>query len=179
MKGNEMGKEKSLVRKTPSIPISITEVRQQLENKPVMPNSQEMEKKSISREVSTDLPIPPLVKESVKLALDEVLQVYKEDHKSMEMAVINQPFEIKNNNIIFFLQGGLQEDIFVKMKPELTGIFRRKLQHPDLDVAFEIRTEAEDPTKNLYTSSEKLEFLLKKSPALKELKKRFGLETDF
>ncbi|MEX2565346.1 MAG: DNA polymerase III subunit gamma/tau [Cyclobacteriaceae bacterium] len=174
-----MGKEKSLVKKTPSIPNSIGEVRQQLENKPVMPNFPVGKKKDVSQEVSMEIKIPPLDKKSVNLALDEVLQVFKEDHKSMETAVIKQPFEIRENNIVFFLQGGLQEDIFVKMKPELTGIFRRKLQHPELDVTFEIKKEAEDPSKNLYTSSEKLEFLLKKSPALKELKKRFGLETDF
>lgn len=115
----------------------------------------------------------------VKNAMEEVKDDFKVGHKNMEMALLQQPFELKNHQIVFFLQGGLQEDLFPKLKPELTGILRRKLRQPDLEVIFEVKPEAVDPAKSLYTSSEKLSYLLKKSPALKELKNRFGLETDF
>ena len=95
------------------------------------------------------------------------------------MALLNQPFELRNREVVFMLSSGLHEDLFPKLKPELTGILRRKLREPDVEVTFEITEQAVDPLKNLYTSREKLTYLMEKSPALKELKKRFGLEADF
>ena len=97
----------------------------------------------------------------------------------MEMALLNQPFELRDQEVVFMLSMGLHEDLFPKLKPELTGILRRELRNPELEVTFEINPEAENPSKNLYTSREKLGYLMEKSPALKELKKRFGLEADF
>ncbi|SEJ41318.1 DNA polymerase-3 subunit gamma/tau [Cyclobacterium xiamenense] len=115
----------------------------------------------------------------VKGVLEEVKQAFKEGHKNMEMALLQQPFEVRLQQIVFLIHGGLQEDLFPKLKPELTGIFRKKLQHPEVEVNFEVKADDLDPVKSLYTSSEKLGYLLKKSPALKEFKNRFGLETDF
>ena len=115
----------------------------------------------------------------VKGVLEEVKQAFKEGHKNMEMALLQQPFEVRQQQIVFLIHGGLQEDLFPKLKPELTGIFRKKLQHPEVEVNFEVKADDLDPVKSLYTSSEKLGYLLKKSPALKEFKNRFGLETDF
>jgi len=171
--------EQSVVKKTLSIPNSINDVRQQMDARKTQPESKENEDQEVAAQASQKVAPSPVNRESVQSALEEVLEVFKEDHKSMEMAVLKQPFEINESQINFLLHGGLQEDIFVKLKPELTALFRRKLQNPDLEISFEIREETVDPSKHLYTSSEKLSFLLKKSPALKELKNRFGLETDF
>ncbi|SHM99831.1 hypothetical protein SAMN04488057_105129 [Cyclobacterium lianum] len=111
--------------------------------------------------------------------LEEVRVEFGEGHKNMEMALLKQPFEVRGHHVVFFLSKGLQEDLFAKLKPELTGILRRKLHHPDLEVGFEVREAVADTSRNLYTSSEKFVFLMKKSPALKDLAARFGLETDF
>ena len=176
----KLGKgEQSAVKKTLSIPNSISDVRQQMDAKKNQPVNKKNEGEEVAAPAANIAAPSPVNRDSVQSALEEVLEVFKEDHKSMEMAVLKQPFEIKESQINFLLHGGLQEDIFVKLKPELTALFRRKLQKPDLEITFEIREEAVDPSKHLYTSSEKLSFLLKKSPALKELKNRFGLETDF
>ncbi|MDN3686478.1 hypothetical protein [Cyclobacterium jeungdonense] len=149
-----------------------------MKDRPTQQVKQEVPKETITKTTSEGSQ-RILSEEDVKYALEEVKEDFKVGHKNMEMALLQQPFEVKNHHVIFFLQGGLQEDLFPKLKPELTGILRRKLHQPDLEVIFEVRVEAADPAKSLYTSSEKLSYLLKKSPALKELKNRFGLETDF
>tara|TARA_R110002050_G_scaffold66217_1_gene142914 strand:- start:67 stop:456 length:390 start_codon:yes stop_codon:yes gene_type:complete len=125
------------------------------------------------------IPKQPLNLDTIKGVFEEILEDFKKDHKNMEMALLNQPFELRNREVVFMLSSGLHEDLFPKLKPELTGILRRKLRQPDVEVTFEITEQAVDPLKNLYTSREKLTYLMEKSPALKELKKRFGLEADF
>lgn len=97
----------------------------------------------------------------------------------MEVALLKQPWELQGERVHFLLSNDLQQEIFSKCKPELTGFFRKKLQHARVEVTFEIQIEAVNQSKNLYTSSDKLRYLLEKSPALKELQKRFDLETDF
>jgi DNA polymerase-3 subunit gamma/tau len=124
-------------------------------------------------------PRQALTLDAVKNVFEDILVDFKKDHKNMEMALLNQPFELRGQEVVFMLSIGLHEDLFPKLKPELTGILRRELRHPELEVTFEINPEAENPSKNLYTSREKLGYLMEKSPALKELKKRFGLEADF
>ena len=124
-------------------------------------------------------PRKPLTLDAIKNVFEEILVDFKKDHKNMEMALLNQPFELRDQEVVFMLSIGLHEDLFPKLKPELTGILRRELRNPELEVTFEINPEAENPSKNLYTSREKLGYLMEKSPALKELKKRFGLEADF
>lgn len=125
--------------------------------------------------LSTDV----LEKERVAVVLEEILAEYKAAHKNMEVAVLRQPYELHETAIHFLLAGELQQDIFVRCKPELTGLFRRKLRHAKIEITYEIKAEPQDQAKNLYTATEKLQYLLQKSPALKELKKRFELETDF
>ena len=149
-----------------------------MKDRPAQQVTQEAPKETLTQP-SEEYPLRALSEKEVINAMEEVKEDFKVGHKNMEMALLQQPFELKDHQIVFFLQGGLQEDLFPKLKPELTGILRRKLHQPDLEVIFEIKAEAIDPAKSLYTSSEKLSYLLKKSPALKELKNRFGLETDF
>lgn len=79
----------------------------------------------------------------------------------------------------FFLNGELQEHRFAQLRPELVGVFRRKLENDFVEIDFEVKEDAVSEEAKLYTSSDKLAYLTKKSPALKELQKRFGLETDF
>ncbi len=97
----------------------------------------------------------------------------------MEVAVLKQPLQLIDEEVTFLLSGDLQNDIFQKVKPELTGLLRRRLQNYKVDVFSEIKEDAASSGSKLYTSTDKLNYLREKSPALKELQKRFGLETDF
>lgn len=64
------------------------------------------------------------------------------------------------------------------MKLDLLTYLRDKVGNDTLQLGGEIKTVADDK-KVLYTNREKLDHLMEKNPVVKELKDRFGLDTDF
>ncbi|WP_200974178.1 DNA polymerase III subunit gamma/tau [Echinicola sp. 20G] len=111
--------------------------------------------------------------------LEDIIALFKSQKKHLECTVLKQPYQVNGNQINFFLNGELQEHLFAKLRPELIGIVKKKLQNDLVELDFEVKEDAVSEEKKLYTSTDKLAYLTKKSPALKELQKRFGLETDF
>ncbi|WP_339902537.1 DNA polymerase III subunit gamma/tau [uncultured Cyclobacterium sp.] len=168
-----------VIKKTIAIPSNLKAVKNQVKAKPAEKLAEKESTKVAAPVLDDSLPRQPINQDTVKNVFAEVLDEFREDHKNMEMALLNQPFEVRGQEVVFMLSSGLHEDLFPKLKPELTGILRRKLRHPDVEVTFEITEHEKDPIKNLYTAGEKFTYLMEKSPALKELKKRFGLQADF
>ncbi|SDY95692.1 MULTISPECIES: DNA polymerase III subunit gamma/tau [Rhodonellum] len=115
----------------------------------------------------------------VKEVVAEILLEFKADHKNLEMTVLKQPFEIVDNTILFILNGEIQKDVFLKIKPEFVGLLRQKLNNTQVRLDLELRENIADDTPKLYTSTDKLNFLKGKSGAFRDLQNRFGLETDF
>ncbi|MCR9017149.1 hypothetical protein [Aquiflexum gelatinilyticum] len=115
----------------------------------------------------------------LKSEINEIIEDYKSQHRSLEMTVLKQPVVLENETIIFQLNGEIQEGIFQKIKPDILQILRRKLNNYSIHLDAIIKEEENDGKRKLYTSTDKLNYLLEKSPALKDLKQRFGLETDF
>lgn len=116
----------------------------------------------------------------LKYVLTEIIEDFKSNHKNLEITVLKQEVKLTGEQIIFRLNGEIQEEIFQKLKPELLGILRRKLNNYSISISAElIEEEEESNAQRLYTNSDKLRFLLQKSPALGAFQKRFGLETDF
>jgi hypothetical protein len=115
----------------------------------------------------------------LKFEINEIIEDYKSQHRSLEMTVLKQPVVLENETIIFQLNGEIQEGIFQKIKPDILQILRRKLNNYSIHLDAIIKEDENDGKRKLYTSTDKLNYLLEKSPALKDLKQRFGLETDF
>ncbi len=162
------------------IPSNITEVKRQVKNS--IQESKEKESKAKDQvEVKNDgeLRNTPFDKGKFGAMLEEVISDFKQKRKYQDITLLKQPFEVEGNKVNFFLNGELQEHLFSKLKPELMGIVKRKLENDLVEIHYEIREEAMKEEDKLYTSTDKLAYLTKKSPALKELQKRFGLETDF
>lgn len=115
----------------------------------------------------------------VKSVVAEILQEFKSDHKNLEMTVLKQPFEIVDNTVLFILNGEIQKDVFLKIKPEVIGLLRQKLNNSQVRLELELRENITDDKPKLYTSTDKLNYLKEKSGAFRDLQNRFGLETDF
>lgn len=111
--------------------------------------------------------------------LFEIAEEYRSNHKSLELTVLKQPVSLDNETVTFHLNGEIQQDIFLKIKTDILSKLRRKLNNYSIHIEQEIKEEELDGKRKLYTSSDKLNYLREKSPALIELQKRFGLETDF
>ena len=107
------------------------------------------------------------------------MEEYRSHHKNLEVTVLKQPVSLDIETITFHLNGEIQQDIFLKIKPEILNMLRRKLNNYSIHIEQEIKEEESGGKQKLYTSTDKLLFLKGKSPALIELQKRFGLETDF
>ena len=115
----------------------------------------------------------------LKFEINEIIEEYKLHHRSLEMTVLKQPVILEKETITFQLNGDIQEGIFQKIKPDILQILRRKLNNYSIHLEAIIKEEENEGKRKLYTSTDKLNFLLEKSPALMDLKRRFGLETDF
>lgn len=71
----------------------------------------------------------------------------------------------------------MQEDVLNSIKPDLLEFIRNKINNSDIQLESEI---AKDETvKLMYTSNDKFRYLSEKYPLLADMKKRFGLDTDF
>lgn len=165
------------VQKTLDIPRSIAEVKSKVQEKPQVP--QQAPYVTHENSGAHSQPAEALEQHSVQEVLDGIIVDLKKKGKHMELAVIRQPFHIEGSSILFLLNGEIQKDIFEQIKPEIRGKLKNSLSYPNLEVTFKINAETSASGTKLYTSSDKLRYLREKSPALKELQKRFGLETDF
>lgn len=94
-----------------------------------------------------------------------------------EYQLLSQPYDVQENRIVIHLLSPVQETMLNNIKSELTTCLREKLKNNMILVVGEVK-ETEDK-KMMYTSRDKFEYLLEKNPALKELKERLGLDSDF
>ena len=140
------------------------------------PEGKATEDTSSSKEIKAK---EPFNKGKVQAVLEDIVYTFKEQGKNMEISILKQPFEVIEEKVTFFLNGEIQKDIFSKIRQEVTLLIRKGLQNYSVDLGFEIKEDAVNTAQKLYTSTDKLNYLREKSPALKELQQRFGLETDF
>lgn len=167
------------IPKTIAIPTSLSEVNRRLKEKPVpAKESGEKAAKEVTNPKETR-PREPFNSGKVQAVLEDIIYAFKEQGKNMEISILRQPVEVTGEKVVFFLNGEIQKDIFSKIRQEITLLLRKGLKNYNVDLSFEIKEDAVSPAQKLYTSTDKLNYLREKSPALKELQQRFGLETDF
>ncbi|MFC5625112.1 hypothetical protein [Algoriphagus winogradskyi] len=115
--------------------------------------------------------------------LDEVFPKVKEHFqqlgKSMELAILGDSIKMNSDTVILEVMGHVQEELALKMKPELVRVVREFGSVNHFKVEIEIKEELESERNKLYTSTDKFNFLKEKHAALAEFQRRFGLETDF
>jgi hypothetical protein len=94
-----------------------------------------------------------------------------------EYQLLAQPYDLQDNRVVINLLSPVQETMLNNIKSELTTFLREKLKNSSILVSGELKET--DDKKIMYTSRDKFEYLLEKNPALRELKERLGLDTDF
>lgn len=173
------GSKKSPVQKTIAIPDSLSAAKKLVNEKP---KAIETSPQETVQEVSA-VKQPQLAEifdlEKLNQVMYDVIEQYRSQHKNLEVTVLKQPIRLEKETVTFQLNGEIQHDIFLKIKPEVLQFLRRKLNNYSVSLEAIIVEEELEGKKKLYTSSDKLQYLREKSPALVELQKRFGLETDF
>jgi len=94
-----------------------------------------------------------------------------------EYLLLTQPYELRGTTVIVPLHHPVQETLLHNLRSDLAAFLRTQLDNQSIQVMGEMRTIEEKAM--LYTNREKFEFMANKNPALKELKDRLGLDTDF
>lgn len=94
-----------------------------------------------------------------------------------EYQLLVQPYDLRDTIAVIHLFSPVQETMLSNIKSELTTYLREKLKNNTILVAGEVKETADK--KMMYTSRDKLEYLMEKNPVLKELKDRLNLDTDF
>jgi hypothetical protein len=124
-------------------------------------------------------PVEILTQEFFDQVLPKIFENFKSQNRGMELAILNQRIRVLGNEICLEIMGHVQEEIALKMKPDLLNMIRNLTGINRISLKLEVKEEIETGNNKLYTSSDKLNFLKNKHGALAEFQRRFGLETDF
>jgi hypothetical protein len=138
-----------------------------------------IEEKKAELQESQSGPVEILTQEFFDQILPKILENFKSQNRGMELAILNQPIKVLGNEICLEITGHVQEEIALKMKPDLLSMIRDYTGIKRVSLRLEVKEEIETGKNKLYTSSDKFNFLKERHAALGEFQRRFGLETDF
>ncbi len=94
-----------------------------------------------------------------------------------EYQLLKGNIALDKNQITLSLSNPIQEPLLQGIRTSLLIYLREKLGNNSVMVSGVVDQAA--PGKVIYTNKEKFEHLAEKYPLLKDLKERFGLDTDF
>ena len=120
-----------------------------------------------------------LTQDMLDQAIFSIQEVYRNANKNLELTLLDQEIQVKQGEMILMVAGSIQEDIALKMKPELVGLVRKFTGATTFSITIAQQEESPDEKGKLYTSTDKLKFLREKHPALMELQRKFDLDVDF
>ena len=120
-----------------------------------------------------------LTQDMLDQAIFSIQEVYRTANKNLELTLLDQEIQVKQGEMILMVAGSIQEDIALKMKPDLVGLVRKFTGATTFSITIAQREEIPDEKGKLYTSTDKLKFLREKHPALMELQRKFDLDVDF
>lgn len=122
----------------------------------------------------------PLTQELFDQYIDSIRAHFRKLDKNLELAILDQGIKVRDGGeVILEVVGHMQEEIAGKMKPELVGLIRQFTGADRVLILVELKEEVETGAPKLYTSTDKLNYLREKHPALAELQRKFDLEADF
>jgi DNA polymerase-3 subunit gamma/tau len=103
----------------------------------------------------------------------------KKEGKKSEYVILDREISMMDDGCTLKIQldNIVQQDQLNTFKTSLLDFLRKKLQNNQL--MLEVVIVEQEGKRRMYTSDEKYKYLAEKYPLVEELKKRFGLETDF
>jgi DNA polymerase III subunit gamma/tau len=145
---------------------------------------------SVKKEVRDDNKKQGEIKESTQaygskeFSLEDVKKYWssfalnlKAENKKSEFIIMDREIALDKNTIKVKLDNLIQADQLDSIKTDVLEFLRKKLDNNSLLLESDV-SESEGKRK-IYTSDEKYKYLAEKYPFLDDMKRRFGLETDF
>ena len=131
--------------------------------------------KEENKVIGSTFPDRPVVTEELKLALEEFAESRK--NQAAEYQLLKRDFTVQGNLVTLPLTNPIEEPLLQNIRSQLNTYVREKLNNQLISVVGVLM--AAGSKKVAYTNKEKFDHLVEKNPALKELKERLGLDTDF
>jgi DNA polymerase-3 subunit gamma/tau len=103
----------------------------------------------------------------------------KKEGKKSEYVILDREINMMEDGFTLKIQldNVIQQDQLNSFKTSLLDFLRKKIQNNQL--MLEVVIVEQEGKRRMYTSDEKYKYLAEKYPIVEDLKKRFGLETDF
>jgi DNA polymerase-3 subunit gamma/tau len=120
----------------------------------------------------------PFGEQRLRELWDGYLQKLKESKKDVEYATLNRSFEVRDGHtIVLKFNNSVQSLTLEQVQQDLVTYLRRSLMNRSINVTGEV--EMAEEKRMVYTNKEKFEYLAEKFPALRELRDKLDLDTDF
>lgn len=116
----------------------------------------------------------PLTKEAIMEHWQAYAQELKQAGKMLEYSLLRQEFRLEGSTIVMELANAVQKNVMVKIRTELMGYLRTRLQRKD--IAIRVINVPIPPNSKPYTAQEKFRYLVQKYPSLELLQKKLLLE---
>jgi DNA polymerase III subunit gamma/tau len=103
----------------------------------------------------------------------------KKEGKKSEYVILDREINLMEDGLTIKIQldNLVQQDQLTSFKTDLLDFLRKKIQNNQ--IMLEVVILEQEGKRKMYTSDEKYKYLAGKYPILEDMKKRFGLETDF
>lgn len=113
--------------------------------------------------------------------LQQVWNEFAEQRRKFqaEYQMLKEPYELRNGNqIIVTIHNPVQEDMLNGIRLDLCALLKERLRNNSIQLTGESAKES-DQKKMFLGPKDRFEYMMKKNPALRELKERFGLDAEF
>lgn len=113
--------------------------------------------------------------------LKDAWQAFAEKHKALQVTyhLLSQGFDFRENKVIIQLHNHFQETLLDEIRLDLLTFLRERLSNDTIQLAGEIKAIKEEDLSHLYLNDKaRLNRMIDKNPLVRELKDKFGLDTD-
>lgn len=118
-----------------------------------------------------------LTEELIKPHWDAYLEANKEKLPVLKLNALKNKYSVQGNEISLTLSNPLEADAVEEIQVNFVSYLKQKLGVSTLFLKKQVNTQIAQ--ERPYTPSEKLQHMIEKNPALKELTDKLGLDTDF
>lgn len=155
-----------------SIPSSLSKLKEEVQNKPLVAEETPEQVSSRLEEKSK-----AFSEVDFQAAWKKFAQSRKEMGKDSEFSILNQTPLLQDNLVEIKLTSSLQEDMFEKMKADLMDYLRNTLSN----FGIQVKTVLVEDTSSRkpYTQSDRYAYMASKNPLLNKLREKLGLDPDF
>lgn len=118
--------------------------------------------------------------DKLQAAIVEYAQTIRQEYPRI-FNVLNNCEPVLSEDLVLelgFQNEGLKEDFLLKVKPAFLDYVRQKVRNSKLELSEKIVEAGETSNKKLYSDTDKLQHMMDKNPALKDLKQEFNLDFD-